>query len=375
MELARLRALAAEARALDIAVGIPHRAPPKAVVEAAVTALTEGRHQYIESGGLPILRAAIAADRWRSTGAEVDPVTEVTVTCGAIEAMLVAMLAVTDPGDEVLIPEPYYESYPGIVRMAGAVPKAVPLSAGDWRLDIRALRQAITSRTRSIILNTPHNPTGRVFDHEEVGAVVDLCVEHDLVCVTDEVYDHYVFDGRPVVSGWSVPGGRARVIVTGGLSKTLRMTGWRIGYCVAEPAMTDVLRRVHERTTIGAATPLQYGAAVLGNDEDEDDPGPTVARDLLVRRLRELGFEVRCPEGGWFVFAGTRALGLGSAELSMDLIRHAGVLIAPGTPFFADPADGECWVRATFVRDLDTLNSALDRLAGFLADPRRKGLR
>lgn len=373
MELARLRKLAADVDALDIAVGIPRVGPPEAAVTAATVALAEGRHQYVEPAGLPELRVAIALDRERNTGIVVDPGTEVTVTCGSIEALLVALLATTDPGDEVLIPEPFYESYPGIVRVAGAVPVAVPLAVPGWRLDIDAVLRAVTPRTRAIILNTPHNPTGRVFTPEEIAAVVDLCAERDLVCVTDEVYDHYVFDGRPVVSGWSVPGGRARVIVTGSLSKTLRMTGWRIGYCVADPAMTDVLRRVHERTTIGAPTPLQYGAATLGvNDEVHDVSAIAAARDLLVQRLRDLGFDVQQPEGGWFVLAGTAGLGLPASELSVELIQRAGVLVAPGGPFFADPCDGEGWMRATFMRDPANLDAALDRIATFL-DTERTG--
>lgn len=368
MQLAQLRRLAAEVGALDIAIGIPYVGPPQVAVAAAVAALADGRHQYAEPAGLLELRIAIARDRARSTGIAVDPVTEVTVTCGAMEAMLVALLATTDPGDEVLIPEPFYENYPGAVRMVGAVPVAVPLALPGWRLDIAALRREVTRRTRAIIINTPHNPTGRVFTPEEIAAVVDLCAEHDMVCVTDEIYDHYVFDERPMVSGWSVPDGRARVIVTGGLSKTLRMTGWRIGYCVADPAMTDVLRRIHERTTVGAPTPLQYGAATLGTDDGNHD---TVAlatpRDMLVERLRELGFEVRRPEGGWFVLAGTAGLGLPSSELSVELIQRARVLVAPGTPFFAAPRDGDGWVRCTLVRDPATLTAALDRLADFLA--------
>jgi aspartate/methionine/tyrosine aminotransferase len=367
MELPRLRRLAVDCGALDIAVGVPHKGPPKAVVAAAAEALAAGRHQYVDPAGLPQLRAAIAQDRLRRTGITVDPLTEVTVTCGAVEAVLVALLATTDPGDEVLIPEPYYESYPGIARIAGAVPVAVPLTVPDWRLDVDALRRAMTPRTRAIVLNTPHNPTGRVFTPTEMAAAVDLCAERGLVCVTDEVYDHYVFGQQPVVSGWSVPGGRARVIVTGGLSKTLRMTGWRIGYCIADPAMTEVLRRVHERTTIGAPTPMQYGAAALGvSDGDHDMPALTTARDLLARGLRDLGFEVRQPEGGWFVLAGTAALGLPSSELSVELIRRAGVLVAPGTAFFAEPRDGERWIRTTFVRDTATLTAALDRIATFL---------
>lgn len=374
MELARLRRQAADVKALDLAVGIPAQGPPESAVEAAVAALAAGLHQYAEPAGLPELRAAIAQDCARSTGIAVDPLTEVTVTCGAIEALLVALLATTDPGDEVLIPEPFYESYPGIVRMAGAVPVAVPLTAPGWQLDLDALRRAVTPRTGAVILNTPHNPTGRVFRPEEIAGIIGLCADADLVCVTDEVYDHYVFDGQPMVSGWTVPGGHDRVIVTGGLSKTLRMTGWRIGYCIADPAMTDVLRRVHERTTIGAPTPLQYGAATLGaQDEHHDIPALVAARDFLVDRLRGLGFEVQRPEGGWFVLAGTAQLGLRASELSAELIERAGVLVAPGTPFFGDPCDGERWMRTTFIRDRATLATALDRIAKFLDTARRPG--
>lgn len=365
MELPRLRRLAARVQALDIAIGVPHQGPPAAAVAAAAAALADGAHQYTESAGLPQLRAAIAADRARRTGVPVDPATELTVTCGAAEAMLVALLASTDPGDEVLIPEPFYESYPGAVRMAGAVPVAVPLAMPGWRLDIDGLRRAVTARTRAIILNTPHNPTGRVFTPAEVAAAVALCAERDLVCVTDEVYDHYVFDGLPMASGWGAPGHRDRVIVTGGLSKTLRMTGWRIGYCLAEPAMTEVLRRVHERTTIGAPTALQHGAAVL-DDRHLDLPALAAARDLLVDRLSDLGLPACRPEGGWFVLADAAGLGRPASRLSVELIERAGVLVAPGTPFFADPGDGERWIRTTFVRDPATLTAALDRVADFL---------
>jgi len=337
-------------------------------VAAAVAALADGRHQYAELAGLLELRIAIARDRARSTRIAVDPVTEVTVTCGAMEAMLVALLATTGPGDEVLIPGPFYENYPFVVRTVGAVPVAVPLALPGWRLDIAALRRQVTRHTRAIIINTPHNPTGRVFTPKEIAAVVDLCAEHDMVCVTDEVYDHYVFDERPMVSGWSVPDGRARVIVTGRLSKTLRMTGWRIGYCAAEPAMTGVLRRIHERTTIGAPTPLQHGAATLGTDDGHQDTVTlATSRDMLVERLRELGFEVQRPRGRLVRAGRNRQAGPPIERTIGRVIQRARVLVAPGTSFFTAPRDGDGWVRCTFVRDPATLAAALDRLADFLA--------
>lgn len=367
MALAGLQRLG-RSGALDIALGIPPGDPPAAVVEAAVSALRQGLHQYADTAGLPELRAVIAADALRTHGVVVDPDTEVTVTVGATEALLTALLAVTDPGDEVLLFEPYFELYPGIVQLAGAVPRLVRLEAPDWRLTEDALTRALSPRTRAVVLNTPHNPTGRVFDAQELGLLMDVCREQGIACITDEVYDCTVFDGRRHLSPLAVPGARSAGVVVGSLSKKLQMTGWRIGYCIADPELTAVLRRIHEHTTVGTNHPLQAGACALTASDVLD--GRLLfqeRRDELVAGLASLGFTVTPPEGGWFVFAGTEALGWSARTLSRRLAETAGVLVAPGTPFFQRPEDGDRWIRTTFVRGAETTQAALDRIAAFLS--------
>ncbi|MCC9152669.1 pyridoxal phosphate-dependent aminotransferase [Streptomyces parvulus] len=366
MELAGLQRLSGTG-ALDIALGIPPGDPPAAVVDAAVSALRDGLHQYADPAGLPELRALIAEDARRTHGVDVDPETEVTVTVGATEGLLTALLAVTDPGDEVLLPEPYFELYPGIVELAGAVPRPVRLEAPGWRLTETAVTRALSPRTRAVVLNTPHNPTGRVFDPGELRLLMDICAAQGIVCVTDEVYDCTVFDGRRHLSPLAMPAARPDTIVVGSLSKKLQMTGWRIGYCIADPETTSVLRTIHEHTTVGTNHPLQAGARALKPSDVLDGRREfQEQRDELVAGLSSLGFTVRPPEGGWFVFAGTEALGRSAREISRTLAARAGVLVAPGTPFFGRPEDGDRWIRTTFVRGAETTRAALDRMAAHL---------
>jgi len=366
MELAALLRVAERVRAIDIALGIPAGDPPAPVVDAAVAALRDGRHQYADPAGLPELRARLAGAVRRSHGVEVDPATELTVTCGATEALFAALVAVTDPGDEVVVVEPCYESYPGMVELAGAVPVVVPLREKGWRLDSADVDRAVTARTRAVVVNTPHNPTGRVFDDGEVAGVLDVCRRHDLACVTDEVYDHYVFDGARHVSPLSLPGGRRDVVMVGSLSKTLKASGWRIGFCVADPVATAAIRRVHERTTVGTSRPLQHGAAALTMDAVERNRADVQRRrDRMVDRLSAMGFAVFRPEGGWFLLADTRPLGIPASTLCRELVEQAGVLVAPGATFFPGGAQDH-WIRLTFVRDPVTTEEALDRLERFL---------
>ncbi|MCN9243550.1 pyridoxal phosphate-dependent aminotransferase [Streptomyces sp. RY43-2] len=367
MELAGLMRLAHDVGAIDIALGIPPGDPPAAAIEAATAALTSAQNQYAPPEGLLSLRQLIAAELLRTRGVAVDPVDEITVTCGATEGVLAAVLAVTDPGDEVILPEPFYENYPGVIGLTGAVHRPVPLAGRDWRLDLDAVRAAITGRTRAVLLNTPHNPTGRAFDQAEVSGLLELCVEHDLVLITDEVYERYVYDGRTHVSPLGMPGTADHVIAVGSLSKSLHMSGWRVGYCVASPELTAGIRRVHERTTVGAARPLQQGVSAVGAADFIDDRALfQERRDHLVAYLETLGFDVRMPEGGWFVLAGSSGLAARSDKLVAELVETAGVLLAPGTSFFADRADGLNWVRTTFVRDRERTVEALERMRRFL---------
>jgi aspartate/methionine/tyrosine aminotransferase len=372
MALVELLAAAQSRDTYDIALGIPPGDPPPEVVEAAVAALTSGHNQYAPPEGLLAVRERIAEDLLARRGVLVDPVTEVTVTCGATEGVLDALLAVTDPGDEVLVVEPCYETYPGVIGLAGAVAVPVPLTGPGWRLDLDRLAAAVTPRTRAILLNSPHNPTGRVFDAAEVRGILDLCVTRDLVCVTDETYERYVYDGVRHVSPLGLSGAEDHVIVTGSLSKSLRMSGWRVGYVVAAAGLSAAVRQVHERTTIGAARPLQQGVAAFrpGLDTTAEVAEFQRRRDHLVSGLRSLGFAVTEPEGGWFVLAGTGPLGYRSDRFAADLLAATGVLVAPGAAFFSDGAPGLGLVRTTFVRDRDRTVAALARIGRFLDEGR-----
>jgi len=369
MELAGLMRLANEVGAIDIALGIPPGEPPPSAVDAAVAALTSGRNQYAPPEGLLAVRQLIASEIRRTRGVDVDPLSEVTITCGATEGVLDALLAVTDPGDEVILFEPFFENYPGMIELAGATCRPVPLTGADWRLDLEAVRAAVTTRTRVILLNNPHNPTGRAFGEAEVAGLLELCLERDLVLITDEVYERYVYDGRTHVSPLGMPGAGDHAIIVGSLSKSLQMSGWRLGYCVATPQLTSAIRRVHERTTVGAARPLQEGvAAVRAADIPDDRDTFERRRDHLVTSLEALGFTLFRPEGGWFVLAGIDRFARASDRLAADLVESAGVLVAPGTSFFTDRADGLRWVRLTFVRDHDRTVHALTRLQQFLGE-------
>ncbi|MFF2013521.1 pyridoxal phosphate-dependent aminotransferase [Streptomyces sp. NPDC058195] len=370
--LAALLPAARAGGATDLALGIPTGDPPAAAVEAAAEALRSGAHQYADPSGLLELRHAVAAELAAVRGVTVDPEREIVISAGATEGLLVALIATTDPGDEVLIPQPFFENHPGVVELAGAVPRFVALEGPGWRLTEEALNAAVTPRTRAVLLNNPHNPTGRVFDAAEFAVLTAFCERHDLILITDEVYDRFTYDGRPHLSPLgAVPALRDRSVVVGSFSKTRRMSGWRLGYCVAGPEITAGLRSVHERTTLGTPHPLQRGAAALGpldgTDVTEARARFQDRRDLVCAELRRAGFTVHAPEGGWFLLAGTAGLGRTSSELAAELVTHAKVLVAPGASFFADPGAGEGWVRIALVRDRAELAPALDRVVAHLA--------
>jgi aspartate/methionine/tyrosine aminotransferase len=370
MSLAALLA-SAPADAIDLALGVPPGRPPERVVSAAVEALRTGQHQYIDAAGLPSLRQAVADELRRTRAADLDPDREVTITCGSTNAAMAALLAVTDPGDEVLIPQPYFENHPAAVDLVGARPVFVPLTRPGWRLDPDALRQAVGPRTRAVLISTPHNPTGRVFDDTELAGVLELCRQHELICITDETYDRYVYDGRRHVSPLAAGRPDPQAIVCGSLSKSMQVSGWRIGWCAAPADLMAGVRAAQTRMTLGAATPLQHAVlAGLGDGADDSDL-PVSAfeqrRNQLVTGLRALGFTVEAAEGGWFLFAGVPRPGYSAEELTRLLAQQAGLLLAPGTSFFDDPADGAGWVRLSLVRDAETTERGLRALGRFLA--------
>ncbi|GAB4250148.1 pyridoxal phosphate-dependent aminotransferase [Deferrisoma sp.] len=359
--------------AVNLAQGFPDFPCPRELKDAACRAIQDDINQYAITWGARPFREALAEKTRRFLGIEVDPEAEITVTCGSTEAMIASLLAVVDPGDEVVVFEPFYENYGPDAILCGATPRYValrPLEEGGvrrWTFDPDDLARAFSPRTRAVVLNTPQNPTGKVFTAEELGTVASLCREHDAVLVTDEIYEHIVFDGRRHVAPMTLPGMRDRTIAISGLSKTYSVTGWRIGYAIACPELTAGIRKVHDFLTVGAAAPLQEaGAVALGLPETyyRDLAALYQAkRDRSVPRLEALGFRCFPPEGAYYVMADISGFGAkDDTAFALELVRHAGVAVVPGSSFFSDPALGRTLVRFCFCKRDETLDEALDRL-------------
>ena len=283
-------------------------------------------------------------------------------------------MAIIDPGDEVVIFEPYYENYGPDAILSGARPKFVKLRPpadpdGDWAFDERELRGAFGARTKAIILNTPNNPTGKVFTRDELGLVRDLCVEHDALAITDEIYEHILYDGREHVSIAALPGMRERTITINGMSKTYSVTGWRVGWAIAPPAVTDAIRKVHDFLTVGAPAPLQEaGAAALALPQEyyrRLAEGYLARRDRLLPVLRAAGFRAYVPRGAYYIMTDIDGFGFDDdVSFSRHLVRDLGVAVVPGSSFYSDPADGSRQVRFAFCKRDATLDEAATRLRG-----------
>lgn len=365
--------VATEVGALNLAQGFPDFAAPAALKEAACEAIRADVNQYAVTWGTPRLRRALAAKYERDYGMAVDEAAEVTVTCGATEAMAAALLAVIDPGDEVLVFEPFYENYGPDAVLCGAVPVWLPLDAVA-PLDEAAIRAAVTPRTRAIIINTPNNPTGRVFSRAELSAIASVCVEHDLLALTDEIYEHILYDGKHVPLA-TLDGMRDRTITISGFSKTFSVTGWRIGTTIAAPDITGAIRKVHDFLTVGAPAPLQEACAAalenLGRDYyDGLARDYRERRDVLCTALLDAGFRCTPPAGAYYVLADFSALSdLDDVAYAKWLARGGssrdggpGVATVPGSSFFHEPARGRRLVRFAFCKQLDTLRLAGERL-------------
>jgi aminotransferase len=366
--------LADEHGAVNLAQGFPDFDPPAELREAAVRAIEEGFHQYPVTWGSPRLRAAIADKYERFGWPRPDPEREIVVTCGSTEAMAGTFLALVDPGDEVLIPEPFYENYGPDAYLAGAVPRVVPLRTPGWRLDVERLAAAVGPRTRALVLTTPHNPTGRVFDADETRAIADLAIRHDLLVFTDEIYEHIRYEGREHHSIALLPEMRERTITISALSKTYSVTGWRVGWAIGSPGAIDAIRKVHDFLTVAAPAPLQEaGVAALGLPATYYEHlarGYAERRAAFLAGMQGSGFEVEVPEGAYYALAGIRELRerLGVADdagFCRELVPRAGVAAVPGSSFFIDPARGRDLVRFAFPKRLETLREATDRLAAF----------
>ncbi|GBD08348.1 putative N-succinyldiaminopimelate aminotransferase DapC [Candidatus Thermoflexus japonica] len=353
--------------AINLAQGFPDFPAPEALKEAAARAIREDYNQYAITWGSPRLRAAIAEKYRRFYGLEIDPERHITVCCGATECMIATLLALLNPGDEVIIFEPFYENYGPDTWISAAKPVYVPLRPPSWTFDPDELRRAFSPRTRAIILNTPHNPTGHVFSEEELRWIAELCQRYDAYVITDEIYEHIVYDGHRHIPIATLPGMWERTVTISGMSKSYAVTGWRIGWCIAPEDLTDAIRKVHDFLTVGAPAPLQEASVValqfpmdyyeqLRADYDR-------RRHLLVEALEELGFEVWWPQGAYYVMTDFRALGMeDDTAFAMRLVREIGVAVVPGSSFYAYPGRGRTQVRFAFCKREETLREAVARL-------------
>ena len=371
----KMTRLAIEHKAINLSQGFPDFDPPLALREAAVKAILDGHHQYSPTWGYAPLRQKLAELYTARLGWSVDPAIHVTVTCGVTEAMNAAILAVLNPGDEMLIIEPAHENYIPSAILAGAKPVSVPLEAPDYRLDPERLADAVTPRTRVLVLNTPHNPTGRVFDGEELAAVTDVVLRHDLVLLTDEIYDHILYDGRQHVFPGSLEPLKERTITISGLSKTFAITGWRLGYVIAPAHLSAAVRPVHDFLTVCAPTPLQVAVVTalnLPRDYFENMSADYhQRRELMMGILEEIGFVAPMPEGSYYVLADYSQVPIpqahwDSTRFAIWMVENIGIAVVPGSVFYSLPGYGDRSVRFAFPKKMETLRAAGKRLKQML---------
>lgn len=362
--------------AVNLGQGFPDFAAPADIKQKAIEAINADHNQYAVTWGVKEFRDAIAKKTMWFLGMDVDPETEITVTCGSTEGMIAAMMATVDPGEEVIVFEPFYENYAPDAILSDAKPVHVPLYRTDngWMFDREELKAAFNERTKAIIICNPNNPTGKVFSREELVFIADLCKEFDVLAFTDEIYEHITYDidedGDPLdhISMATIEGMRERTVVVNSLSKTYSVTGWRIGYCIAPPDITSAIRKVHDFLTVGAANPLQHaGAYALSlppsyyTDLQKEYQRK---RDIIIPVLKDAGFKCDTPEGAYYVMTDISGFGFANdVEFTKHLIREIGVAVVPGSSFYHDKALGSQIVRFCFCKKDETLYAAAERLA------------
>ncbi len=355
--------LAIRYHAVNLAQGFPDFSCPDELKTAACDAVNADINQYAITWGAQNLREALAAKVSRYNHMEFDPETEITVTCGSTEAMMASMLALITPGDEVIVPEPFYENYGPDAVISGATPRFVPISDSD-PVDEDAWRDAFSARTRAIIINTPNNPMGKVFSLEELRFIADLCIDHDVIAVTDEIYEHILYDGRKHHSIGSLPGMEDRTVTIGSFSKTYSVTGWRVGYTLACEALSGRIRKVHDFLTVGAPAPLQAACTVALSLPDSYYHGLArlyeSKRQKLFKGLSKAGFRCRLPEGAYYIFTDISDFGMRDKEFARYLVEKGGIAAVPGSSFYHE--GGENRLRFTFSKKDSTLDEACHRL-------------
>jgi aspartate/methionine/tyrosine aminotransferase len=359
--------LALRHNAINLAQGFPDFPAPQALKQAAADAIAADVNQYAITWGAKPFRDAIAAKYRRTYSLDFDPEREITVCCGATEGMVASLLAVLNPGDEVVLFEPFYENYGPDTQLCGAEPRYVTLHPPDWSFDPDELRRAFSPRTKAIILNTPNNPTGKVFTREELTFIAGLCQEFDALAITDEIYEHIVYDGAVHVPIISLPGMRDRSILVNSMSKTYSVTGWRVGWVLASPDLTGSIRKVHDFLTVGAAAPLQQaGVTALSFPEEYYRTlavDYSAKRDHILETLRLGGLEAAPPRGAYYVMAAIPASGFDN-DLSFvrHLIEKIGIATVPGSSFFARSERGSHLIRFCFCKKYETLEGARRQL-------------
>lgn len=358
--------LAQEHDAVNLGQGFPNFDGPQFVMDAAIAAMRSGRNQYARMTGIPELNQRIARNFEKQTGIVTDPTREVTVTSGCTEAIAAALLGLVNPGDEVILFEPYYDSYRACVAMAGATANFVTLRAPDFAVPIDELKNAFNEKTRAILINTPQNPTGKVFSRSELELIASLCKQHDVIALTDEVYEHLVYEGEHVRMA-TIDGMRERTVTMSSLGKTFSLTGWKIGWTIAPSELTMGIRAAHQFLTFATATPLQHGAAAALDapqsyyDELRDEYKRR--RDLLINGLEKVGLTVHRPAGTYFIMADHSAFGFeNDVAFCKHLIANFGVAAIPPSAFYHNPADGKDLVRFAFCKTDDVLNEGIKRL-------------
>ncbi|HEY1594377.1 MAG TPA: aminotransferase class I/II-fold pyridoxal phosphate-dependent enzyme [Thermoleophilaceae bacterium] len=365
-----MTALAEQTGAINLGQGFPDEDGPRIVIDAAVDALRSGHNQYAPLPGIPELRQAIARHQRARYGIELDPDTQVQVTFGATEALASALLALVKPGDEVAMLDPSYDSYAAVVALAGGVPRPIPLDPPHWRVEGDAVDAVVGERTRVLLVNSPHNPTGRVLDAQELEVLADACRRHDVIALTDEVYEHLIYDGEHIPIS-TRDGMAGRTITVSSLGKTHSFTGWKIGWATGPAELVAAVRGVKQFLTFAGGTPLQH-AAVVALDQAGDEASKLAStlatkRDLLADGLRAAGFDVLHTSGTYFLTADARPLGFDDAvELCERLPLDAGVVAIPVSAFTAEPADRvRPLVRFAFCKRREVLEDAVKRLSAW----------
>jgi aspartate/methionine/tyrosine aminotransferase len=359
--------LAIEHDAVNLAQGFPDFGAPEEIKRAAQDAIAADFNQYAITWGAKPFRDAIAAKYQKWYGIDYDPEREITVCCGATEGMIAALLAVTNPGDEIIIFEPYYENYGPDAFLCDAERKLVRLRPPDWTFDPDELRRAFSSKTKAIILNSPNNPTGKVFTRAELQVIADLCHEFDALAITDEIYEHIVYEGASHIPIAALPGMRERTVLVNSMSKTYSVTGWRVGFVLAAPDLTDSIRKVHDFLTVGAAAPLQQAGVTALSLPDSYYEKLSLEyqkrRDFLLQRLEQAGFRCYRPNGAYYIMTDISDFGFAD-DLSFvrHMIENVGVAAVPGSSFFSDSNAGATLIRFCFCKKYETLEKAGDRL-------------